>query len=44
MWYRPKDEAALFFYGSSTTRNAVHEEMAAAGEEGQYEGIEEAHP
>ncbi|KAI7840633.1 hypothetical protein COHA_005655 [Chlorella ohadii] len=44
MWYRPRDEVALVLYGSSTTRNAVHEEMAAAGEEGQYEGIEEAHP
>ncbi|PRW50808.1 ATP-dependent DNA helicase 2 subunit KU80 [Chlorella sorokiniana] len=44
MWHRPRDEAALFLYGSSTTRNAVAEEMAAAGEEGQYEGIEELHP
>ena len=44
MWYRPRDEAALVLYGSSTTRNAVHEEMAAAGEEGQYEGIEEVQP
>lgn len=44
MWYRPRDEAALFLYGSSTTRNAVAEEMAAAGEEGQYDGIEEMHP
>lgn len=44
MWYRPRDEAAVFLYGSSTTRNAVAEEMAAAGEEGQYDGIEEVHP
>lgn len=44
MWYRPRDEAAVFLYGSSTTCNFVHDEMAAAGEEGQYEGIMELHP